>query len=120
CCDDLHAMMDLSDGLSIDAARLARASGVGIAFDRAALITVASDAARNGATDENDLLRRVVGDGEDFELLFAMSPVCAPDVAPLATPITRVGTVTSEPGIRLVAADGTSAPLAPTGWQHFR
>lgn len=59
----LHAMMDLSDGLGADLPRLARASKVGfdIAFED---LPVA-----RGATIDN-----AISEGEDYELLFALSP----------------------------------------------
>lgn len=58
-----NAMMDLSDGLGADLPRLARASGVGFEIDSNALPL------NSGCTPENGL-----NDGEDFELLFAISP----------------------------------------------
>ncbi len=58
---DVHAMMDLSDGLGADLPRLARASGVGFEIDEAAI-------PRNrGCTFE-----QAITDGEDYELLFAV------------------------------------------------
>ncbi len=59
--DQLHAMMDVSDGLGMDAARLARASGVVIEIDarRVPLAKHVSD------------VMRAMGDGEDYELVFA-------------------------------------------------
>ncbi len=59
----IHAMMDLSDGLGADLPRLAKASKVGFKIDRNALPLAA------GATINN-----AVSDGEDYELLFAISP----------------------------------------------
>lgn len=60
---DVHAMMDLSDGLGTDLPRLARASGVGFEIDEAAI-------PRNrGCTVE-----QAITDGEDYELLFAIAP----------------------------------------------
>jgi thiamine-monophosphate kinase len=59
----IHAMMDLSDGLGADLPRLARASDVGFAVEEDAL-------PRNrGCT-----VRQAIADGEDYELLFAISP----------------------------------------------
>jgi thiamine-monophosphate kinase len=58
----IHAMMDLSDGLAADLPRLAIASRVGFEVDRDALPLTAN------ATIEN-----AIGDGEDYELLFAIS-----------------------------------------------
>jgi len=58
-----RAMMDLSDGLAADLPRLAAASGTGFDLDCAAVPR------RKGAT-----LARALGDGEDFELLFAIDP----------------------------------------------
>ena len=58
----IHAMMDLSDGLGSDLPRLAKASGVGFEIDPASL-PLAPGASRANA----------ISDGEDFELLFALS-----------------------------------------------
>ncbi|HEX8489613.1 MAG TPA: thiamine-phosphate kinase, partial [Chthoniobacterales bacterium] len=59
----IHAMMDLSDGLGSDLPRLARASGVGFELDEAAL-------PRNPGCST----KQAISDGEDYELLFAISP----------------------------------------------
>jgi thiamine-monophosphate kinase len=59
----LHAMMDLSDGLGADLPRLAKASGVGFAVDEDSLPRT-----RGCSIDQ------AINDGEDYELLFALSP----------------------------------------------
>lgn len=95
------AMMDLSDGLGTDAPRLAAASRCGLDLDRAAL------PCRKGYTPEQAL-----SDGEDYELLFSLSPSDAERLSLLKTPVqvTCIGSLcTSEKGAFL-----------PSGWQHFR
>ena len=81
-----RAMMDLSDGLAADLPRLAAAGGTGFAIDPAAVPR------RRGVS-----LRQALGDGEDFELLFAVAPR---EVARLAAawkkrfpkvPLTQIG-----------------------------
>jgi thiamine-monophosphate kinase len=59
----IHAMMDLSDGLGADLPRLARASNVGFNIDVEKLPLA------RGAT-----VSAAIADGEDYELLFAISP----------------------------------------------
>ena len=59
----VHAMMDLSDGLGADLPRLARASKLGFKIDKEKLPLAL------GATINN-----AISDGEDYELLFAISP----------------------------------------------
>ncbi len=59
----VHAMMDLSDGLGADLPRLATASGVGFEIDRASL-----------PRSRGCSLAQAIGDGEDYELLFALAP----------------------------------------------
>ena len=59
----IHAMMDLSDGLGADLPRLARASGVGFEVDEDAI-----------PRHRGRSVRHAIGDGEDYELLFAISP----------------------------------------------
>ncbi len=59
----VHAMMDLSDGLGADLPRLARASKVGFEID------VEHLPVNPGAN-----IKSAIVDGEDYELLFAISP----------------------------------------------
>ena len=59
----IHAMMDLSDGLGADLPRLAFASEVGFEVDEEAVPR------HRGCS-----IRQVLSDGEDYELLFAVSP----------------------------------------------
>ena len=58
----VHAMMDLSDGLGADLPRLARASRLGFSIDERALPV------SRGCT-----VQQAISDGEDYELLFAIS-----------------------------------------------
>jgi thiamine-monophosphate kinase len=59
----IHAMMDLSDGLGADLPRLAKASGVGFAIE------IENLPLARGAKIDN-----AISEGEDYELLFAISP----------------------------------------------
>jgi len=59
----IHAMLDLSDGLGTDLPRLARSSKVGFKIDTNKLPLA------RGAT-----ITDAVSEGEDYELLFAISP----------------------------------------------
>jgi thiamine-monophosphate kinase len=70
---EIHAAMDISDGLTIDALRMSNASGCGALIDLAAVPI--SDAARQRALSSgHSPLDHALGDGEDFELLLAIPP----------------------------------------------
>ena len=97
----VSAMMDLSDGLLLDAARLAAASGVTIQLDSAA-VPIATPEARRGAA-----LRW----GDDYQLLFTLPPAMVP-----AVPSHRIGLVTAQ-GPSSLLLDG-AAPAGPLGYEH--
>lgn len=88
----LHSMMDLSDGLGRDAARLGRASCLRLELD-ASLFPCPPGS-----------WRHALSDGEDYELLFTMDPEVGPHIAmpsfcaTTGTPFTRIGTVVRAPG----------------------
>ena len=108
----LHAMMDLSDGLASDLWQMSRAS-------RAVLRIEASriPISRAGRT-----LHHALMDGEDFELLFAVSRRDVERVPSRigTTPVTRIGRVVrSGVGVELQARDGHVRPLVPQGFTHF-
>ena len=90
-----HALMDISDGLAVDAAHIARRSGVRCVLELERVPLAA------GATLDD------AGFGEDFELLAAVSDDQGFDV---------VGRVEAGEGVELLL-DGE--PHALGGWEHF-
>jgi thiamine-monophosphate kinase len=105
------AAMDLSDGLSIDLARLCEESGVAAEIDESSL-PIAS-----GATIDDTL-----HGGEDYELLFTAKPGTKLPRSSAGIPVTQVGRIvkrrTGKPQVALSTASG-AIPLQPRGWQHF-
>ncbi|HWM26724.1 MAG TPA: thiamine-phosphate kinase [Chthoniobacterales bacterium] len=103
----IHAMMDLSDGLGADLPRLARASCVGFEADEAALPL------NTGCTT-----KQAISDGEDYELLFAISPGESARLKKSWSrrfpklPLTRIGRLRSSLGIR--------HSKLPPGYVHFK
>jgi len=91
------AMMDLSDGLASDAARLAEASGVRIVLDASALPLAP------GVTD----VELAATGGEDYELL-----VCVP--AGADADVTWIGVVEAGEGLQW-----TQAPPGADAWRGF-
>ncbi len=108
------AAMDVSDGLLIDADRLAQASGVALAIDLGAVPVSDAAAARCPTLAERIALTTA---GDDYELLFTAPP--GVDVAALSgrTPVTRIGAVTAGRGVRL-ANQGVDVTPARLGWEH--
>jgi thiamine-monophosphate kinase len=114
-----HAALDISDGLAGDIAHILAASGVGAVLDVDAL-----PAGPALARQPQALRRRfTAAGGDDYELCFT-APVSQRDAVAAAgtqcgVPVTRVGAITAEPGLRWVDADGTPLDLALQGWDHF-
>jgi len=107
---ELHAGMDISDGLALDLSRMAAECGCGavIDVDRLPLSTGA-------------LIRQALSDGEDFELLLAAPPDAADAMLrdqPVACAVTCIGELTAGEGLWQQTQDGQRQPLIPTGWQH--
>jgi thiamine-monophosphate kinase len=118
----VHAAIDVSDGLSLDLARLMAASGTAAVVDLDA-VPIHPDAIRYAARsgDGRSPLDHALADGEDFELLLAMPAadaraLVADPPAGLAPAI--IGAV--EAGSGLVARDaaGDRRPLEPHGFVH--
>ncbi len=107
----LHAMIDISDGLSVDLRHICRASGVGAEINAAAV----------PVSDNADGLAAALNDGEDYELLFALAPEQADALIanrPLDVPIARIGEITTSEEIILSHPDGRREELHPGGWEH--
>jgi thiamine-monophosphate kinase len=116
----VSAMMDVSDGLLIDASRLAAASAAAIAIDLALLPLSAPYRQCKSGGREARLAAATAGD--DYELLFAAPPERTATIAALADllelPLTRIGVVEAGSGLYLGDA-GAALPLPPRlGWEH--
>jgi thiamine-monophosphate kinase len=118
---ELHAGMDVSDGLSLDLARLAERSGCGAALDLAAVpVAKAAHELARLRGDGVSPLDHALSDGEDFELLLAVPPPTAARMAAesTGTPLTIVGRFVEQPGLWQLAPSGVLRPLAPRGYLH--
>jgi len=110
----VHAMMDLTDGLGADLPRLARASKLGFKIDKNALPLAP------GARVDN-----AISDGEDYELLFAVSPRDRSRFQRAwkkkfpKLPLTRIGSLTQRLNSASPARISTSQ-LLRRGYVHFQ
>lgn len=98
------AAMDLSDGLSLDLHRMCLASGLEA--------EIADPPRYPRAT-----LQQALHGGEDYELLFTLSPQSRPPREFQGVPITRIGTMRKGKN-GAVKLQGT--PLPALGYDHFR
>jgi thiamine-monophosphate kinase len=119
---DLHAGIDVSDGLSLDLSRVAAASRCGAAI-QLHKIPIA-DAAREVANLDparGTALDHALSDGEDFELILAAPPDVARQMLadqPLDVRLTEIGRFVAEPGLWQENAAGQRLPLEARGFLH--
>lgn len=101
------AMMDISDGLSSDAYRLAEASGISIDIDSSSLLGFQAVLEQAALSIEADTLPWVLHGGEDHSLL-----VTFPEGIEIPRGFKRIGSCRSLDSPLLL--DGT--PISPMGW----
>lgn len=119
---ELHAGIDVSDGLSLDLSRIACESRCGAVLSLKD-IPISPAAVECAAVEKNGRspLDHALGDGEDFELLLAVPQGSAMRILrdqPLDIPVTRIGEFVEEPGLWALGPDGKRRPLPAHGWQH--
>lgn len=110
------ACMDVSDGLLIDALRLAAASGLGVTIEMDAIPL--SDAARGSGVP----VLALAAMGDDYELLFAASPDRRGAVAQAGqaagVPVTRIGAMLAGEGLVVHQHGMPIAQPARLGYEH--
>ena len=123
---DLHAMIDLSDGLGGDLHCICQASGVGAELwsDYLPVSRAAKIRAKQGDAAKPAVVAAMT-DGEDFELLFCINPADAVKLKDQwhelfpETPISCIGKIMEQPGVLLKDKQGVR-PLTWHGYDHFQ
>ena len=117
------AMLDLSDGLALDLARLCEESRAG-ARVRLEVVPLSEGLEELRGLMDVEPLDLALHGGEDYELLAAI-PKDAVEPAREAlrerfrTPLTEIGEIVAGAGVVAVGDDGSEDPLEPKGWDHF-
>ncbi len=120
----VHAAIDTSDGLSSDLGHIAEDSQVGALLyaDKIPLSVNLKDfCARFGF----DPVEYALSGGEDYTLLCTIAPDHAQEIArgfenKFKRPLFAIGKITADKDMVLINPDGTTQPIIPSGWDHFR
>ena len=112
--------LDLSDGLLGDLGHILAQSGVGACID-----TRLTSALLAAGTDfDIELVRQcTLAGGDDYELCFNAPPALRAQVEEAArasaTPVTRIGSVQSQGGLRLLGSEGQELVKRYASFDHF-
>ncbi len=113
-------MADISDGLLIDAGRMAAASGLALTIDLAAVPLSAALIAVAGQGRAARLAAATAGD--DYELLFAAPPAASAAISTLSQSLglsfTAIGRFAAGAGLALVDGDGAVPLPDRLGYEH--
>ena len=114
------AAIDVSDGLLGDLGHVLRRSAVGARIDTSVAIGLM---AARGVLDEERQLEYVLAGGDDYELVFTAPSSQREAVAAAArasgTPVTRIGVIEAETGLRLVDGAGGRIERRYASFDHF-
>jgi len=119
----VRALMDISDGLSTDATRMAKASKLDVVLDAAALVP---DRALTTAASALDLdpMDLMLNGGDDYELLAAIEPRAFKHVADgfrkrFGRPLAALGRFAPGDGRVWIDRLGKREAVAPAGYDHL-
>ncbi len=116
----LHAGIDVSDGLALDVSRLAIASGCGAVLCQRQ-IAISSAGEQAAADDGRTSLEHALSDGEDFELVLAVSSAEAKRILaerPLDGALYPIGRMVEQAGLWMEDRSGRLTALTAKGYLH--
>ncbi|MEN9904728.1 MAG: hypothetical protein RLZZ555_1293 [Pseudomonadota bacterium] len=117
------AAADVSDGLCGDLGHILEASGVGAELELDALADSAALSQDLKTRPQPQQMRCALAGGDDYELVFT-APASLRDAVRqaalgAATPVTRLGRITAQPGLRWLDRGGRPLALELTSFDHF-
>jgi thiamine-monophosphate kinase len=120
----VRAAIDTSDGLSSDLGHIVEESGVGatLYYDN---IPVSEDLKAFCTRFGFDPVEYALSGGEDYTLLCTIAPAEAEKIAgdfqsKFKRQLFRIGEITAQKKMAIIYPDGSSRPIALTGWDHFK
>ncbi|WP_374667245.1 thiamine-phosphate kinase [Ramlibacter sp.] len=119
-----NAAIDISDGLLGDLGHVLRRSAVGATVDADAAAALLGARALGWPAPPEAMRDLVLAGGDDYELAFAAPPDARAAVEAAGrttgTPVTRIGRIDAEAGLRIVDAQGVPLGRDWQGFDHFR
>ena len=121
------AAIDVSDGLLGDLQHILKASGVGATLDTDVAIQLIAACEHPACAKDlfslKERLGYVLAGGDDYELAFtapaSMQGAVEAAARQAGTPVTRIGRIDAEPGLRLVNGQGQALPNGYASFDHF-
>jgi thiamine-monophosphate kinase len=117
------AAIDISDGLVGDLGHILERSHRGATIDVAAVPRHSALGARLAIGDRDLALHCLLAGGDDYELCFTARPGARPAIAVIAIdlglPLTRIGVIEEEPGLRIRDENGVPLQSLPRSFDHF-
>jgi thiamine-monophosphate kinase len=122
------AAIDISNGLLGDLGHILKQSGVGATINTDVALQLMSSLTTlqtegDAALSPAHALAWVLAGGDDYELLFTAPPALRDAVARAAqgsqTPVTRIGHIEAQRGLRLVNGQGQVLPNSYRSFDHF-
>jgi thiamine-monophosphate kinase len=119
-----RAAIDVSDGLSSDLGHISEQSAVG-ALLYADKIPISSALQKFCTRFGFNPIDFALAGGEDYTLLCTVAAEKAEETArkykdTLHRQLFRIGEITAGHGLEIIFADGSSKPVMPGGWNHFK
>ncbi|MBM3362473.1 MAG: thiamine-phosphate kinase [Betaproteobacteria bacterium] len=121
------AAIDLSDGLAGDLGHMLKASGVGATLEGptlTGLLQAQSHPQWSQISPPVQALDEVLAGGDDYELAFTAPPALRDRIDQAAkssqTPVTRIGRIDTQTGLRLIDAEGRTQPVTQLSFDHFK
>jgi thiamine-monophosphate kinase len=120
----VHAMIDVSDGLSSDIAHIAEQSNVGVRL-YCEKIPVSKNLKKFCRGFDFDPVEYALAGGEDYTLLCTILPdrvdhIAANYLKRFRNPLYQIGEITDSGDMELIFGDGGIKSFAPLGWDHFK
>ena len=117
-----HSLIDVSDGLAGDLGHICTESRVGAIIEEGKIPTTELFRAYCECF-ELDMTRLTINVGEDYVLLGTVPERSAGKLGKAlesaGCEFFRIGKIVEGPGVRLLASDGSTREIEPSGWNHF-